>query len=77
MVDGPRVRGVAFRSVYGSLGTLRGKPAQQAALAGVGEELRNGFVYERFSVLASNCSKLAVPITCAPGFYKVGRTATT
>lgn len=45
MVDGPRVKGVAFRSVYGSLGTLRGKPAQQAALAGLSEELRNGFVY--------------------------------
>ena len=45
MVDGPRVKGVAFRSVYGSLGTLRGEPAQQAALAVLSEELRNGFVY--------------------------------
>ena len=45
MVDGPRVKGVAFRSVYGSLGTLRGQPAQQAALAVLSEELRNGFVY--------------------------------
>jgi hypothetical protein len=45
MVDGPRVKGVAFRSVYGSLGTLRGKPAQEGALALRSEELRNGFVY--------------------------------
>jgi hypothetical protein len=45
MVDGPRVKGVAFRSVYGSLGKLRGKPAQAAVLEVLGEELRNGFVY--------------------------------
>jgi hypothetical protein len=39
------VKGVAFRSVYGSLGTLPGKPAQEGALALRSEELRNGFVY--------------------------------
>lgn len=45
MADGPRVKGVAFRSVFGSLATLRGKPTQQAALELMTEELRNGFVY--------------------------------
>jgi hypothetical protein len=45
MVDAARVKGVAFRSVLASLGKLRGKPAQQAALAGLSEELRNGFTY--------------------------------
>ena len=45
MVDGPRVKGVAFRSVFGSLGKLRGQPAQLATLDVLSEELRNGFVY--------------------------------
>jgi hypothetical protein len=45
MADGPRVKGVAFRSVFASLGKLRGKSAQQAAMAALGEELRDGFTY--------------------------------
>lgn len=45
MADQPKVKGVAFRSVYASLGKLRGKAAQQAMLRAVGEELRNGFAY--------------------------------
>jgi hypothetical protein len=45
MVDGPRVKGVAFRSVFASLGKLRGKAAQQAVLARCSEELKNGFTY--------------------------------
>ena len=45
MADGSRVKGVAFRSVFASLGKLRGKPAQQAALSRLGEELQNAFNY--------------------------------
>jgi hypothetical protein len=45
MAEFPRVKGVAFRSVYTSLGKLRGKEAQQAALAACGVELRDGFTY--------------------------------
>jgi len=45
MAHEPKVKGVAFRSVYASLGTLRGKPAQQKTLGAVSEELRNGFSY--------------------------------
>jgi hypothetical protein len=45
MVDAPRVKGVAFRSVNASLIKLRGKSVQQAAHAALSEELRNGFTY--------------------------------
>lgn len=45
MVDESRVKGVAFRSVYTSLGKLRGEAAQRATLAAASEELRQGFVY--------------------------------
>lgn len=45
MAESPRVKGVAFRSVHTSLGKLRGKSAQQAALAACGTELRDGFTY--------------------------------
>lgn len=45
MSSEPQVKGVAFRSVYASLGKLRGEPAQRAALAAVSEELRHGFNY--------------------------------
>lgn len=45
MAESPRVKGVAFRSVHASLGKLRGKSAQQAALAACGDELRDGFTY--------------------------------
>jgi hypothetical protein len=45
MVDPARVKGVAFRSVFASLGKLRGKPVQQAVLAALGEELQSGFTY--------------------------------
>ena len=45
MADEPRVKGVAFRSVYASVGKLRGKSAQVAALAACGEQLQNGFRY--------------------------------
>jgi hypothetical protein len=45
MIEQARVKGVAFRSVFASLGKLRGNPAQQAVLAALSEELRNGFTY--------------------------------
>lgn len=45
MVDGSRVKGVAFRSVFAGLGKLRGEAAQFACMASPGEELRNGFTY--------------------------------
>jgi hypothetical protein len=45
MVDSSRVKGVAFRSVFASVGKLRGKAAQQATLARLSEELQNGFTY--------------------------------
>lgn len=45
MASDPQVKGVAFRSVYASLGKLRGEGAQRAALEAVSEELRNGFLY--------------------------------
>lgn len=45
MASEPRVKGVAFRSVYVSLGKLRGEEAQRAALEAVSEELRHGFTY--------------------------------
>lgn len=45
MVDEPRVKGVAFRSVYVSLGKLRGQSAQRALLESVSVELREGFSY--------------------------------
>jgi hypothetical protein len=41
----PQVKGVAFRSVYVSLGKLRGETVQRAALAAVSEALRHGFTY--------------------------------
>jgi hypothetical protein len=41
----PRVKGVAFRSVFGSIAKLRGKDVQQAALAKFGPGLRDGFTY--------------------------------
>jgi hypothetical protein len=45
MTDDARVKGVAFRSVYASLGVLRGEQAQQAVLTAASEELKNGFTY--------------------------------
>jgi hypothetical protein len=45
MVEGSCVKGVAFRSVYASLGKLRGAAAQQATLDASSEELRDGFRY--------------------------------
>ncbi len=45
MASEPQVKGVAFRSVYGSLGALRGAAAQRAALQAVSEGLRHGFTY--------------------------------
>jgi hypothetical protein len=45
MADDPKVKGVAFRSVYASLGKLRGQSAQQAALAAFGQDLQNGLGY--------------------------------
>lgn len=45
MADEPKVKGVAFRSVYASLGKLRSKDAQQAVLAACGEQLQSGFTY--------------------------------
>ena len=43
MADEPRLKGVAFRSVYTSLGKLRGVAAQQTLLAGSSAELRDRF----------------------------------
>lgn len=45
MTDAPRVKGVAFRSVYASLGKLRGQAAQRAVLASSSDALRDGFDY--------------------------------
>lgn len=45
MASEPQVKGVAFRSVYASLGKLRGEKAQGAALEAVSEELRHGYTY--------------------------------
>jgi hypothetical protein len=45
MADSAKVKGVAFRSVFASLGKLRGKSAQEAALAVAGDELKSGFTY--------------------------------
>lgn len=45
MADDPKIKGVAFRSVFSSLGKLRGKLAQQSALAAFGEDLKNGLGY--------------------------------
>jgi hypothetical protein len=45
MASEPQVKGVAFRSVYVSLGKLRGDAAQRAMLEAVSEELRHGFTY--------------------------------
>jgi hypothetical protein len=45
MADEPKVKGVAFRSVYTSLGKLRGEDVQRAALARMSEPLRQGFSY--------------------------------
>ena len=45
MASDPQVKGVAFRSVYASLGKLRGEAAQRAALEAVSEQLRNAFIY--------------------------------
>lgn len=45
MVDGPSIKGIAFRSVYASLGKLRGERAQEAVLAAASEQLREGFTY--------------------------------
>jgi hypothetical protein len=45
MDEAPRVKGVAFRSVYISLGKLRGEGAQRALLEGASDELRAGFSY--------------------------------
>lgn len=45
MAEPSRVKGVAFRSVFTSLGKLRGEGAQKAVLATATEDLKNGFVY--------------------------------
>jgi hypothetical protein len=45
MASEPQVKGVAFRSVYASLGKLRGEAVQRALLETVNEELRHGFAY--------------------------------
>lgn len=45
MAEAPRVKGVAFRSVYASLGKLRGKEIQLAARGAFTEELKSGFTY--------------------------------
>lgn len=45
MADDPKVKGVAFRSVFASLGKLRGAGAQQAALQQFGQDLQSGFAY--------------------------------
>src|SRR5688572_13655568 len=45
MASEPQVKGVAFRSVYASLGKLRGEVAQRSTLEAVSEELRHGFTY--------------------------------
>jgi hypothetical protein len=45
MAEAARVKGIAFRSVFGAVATLRGKPAQQALLPLMSEDLRGGFVY--------------------------------
>ncbi len=45
MTDEPRVKGVAFRSVYASLGKLRGDAAQREVLDRCSTELREGFSY--------------------------------
>ncbi len=45
MADEPRIKGVAFRSVYVSLGKLRGESAQRAVLEGASVALREGFSY--------------------------------
>jgi hypothetical protein len=45
MASEPQVKGVAFRSVYASLGKLRGDAVQRAVLEAVSEELRHGFTY--------------------------------
>jgi hypothetical protein len=41
----PAVKGVAFRSVYASLGKLRGEGAQRALIEAGSERLREAFVY--------------------------------
>jgi hypothetical protein len=45
MASEPQVKGVAFRSVYASLGKLRGETVQRATLEAVSEEVRHGFTY--------------------------------
>jgi hypothetical protein len=45
MAETPRVKGVAFRSVYASLGKLRGAAAQRSVLTEASPELRDGFEY--------------------------------
>lgn len=45
MAEGPSIKGVAFRSVYASLGKLRGEQAQRAVLEAASEQLRHGFAY--------------------------------
>jgi hypothetical protein len=45
MADDPKVKGVAFRSVYTSLGKLRGERVQHAALERMNQPLRDGFGY--------------------------------
>lgn len=45
MAHEPRVKGVAFRSVYLSLGKLRGEATQRAVLEACSAVLREGFSY--------------------------------
>ncbi|WP_437900409.1 hypothetical protein [Sorangium sp. So ce124] len=45
MTDEPRVKGVAFRSVYASFGKLRGEPVQKLSLDAMCEPLRDGIRY--------------------------------
>jgi hypothetical protein len=45
MPDDPKVKGVAFRSVYTSLAKLRGERVQRTALAQMSQPLHDGFSY--------------------------------
>ncbi|WP_437677044.1 hypothetical protein [Sorangium sp. So ce131] len=45
MTDEPKVKGLAFRSVYGSLGKLRGERLQKLSLDEMSEPVRDGMRY--------------------------------